>query len=327
LGLLTLACLVLLALPGGALAEPGAPAGAATEACPIRHIVLDVSYYCTAEFTLRASDGYRITVSGEAGNGPDDVELSARRGNEDVEYNARGTVTATGIEASFGRLGKVSLRFLPSGVVRRVRVAKTCVKSRPPVVSAQLGSFVGTIRFRGEGGYTKVRADRANGGLGDPLAIAPKLKCEAGLKSEKRQEAGVVRLTASDLAPHGGIYFEAWASPLSRLALLTGPSTPQDDAYTFIVFAVEKKERMIIFRAAVAPGPAGDFVFDSALSSATVIPPVPFSGSGSFQRDADGTIAWTGDLAVALPGRGSVPLAGPGLRATLSSNSSEFFSE
>jgi hypothetical protein len=67
---------------------------------------------------------------------------------------------------------------------------------------------------------------------------------------------------------------------------------------------------MRILRFAAALGGSETFVFDESLTSATVRPPFPFTGSGSFLRNPDGSISWTGTLAVSLPGLGSVQLTG-----------------
>jgi hypothetical protein len=55
-------------------------------------------------------------------------------------------VTPRSIDASFGQLGEVSLRFRPSGGVITVKTGRSCVVG----VRAQLGTFTGTARFRDE---------------------------------------------------------------------------------------------------------------------------------------------------------------------------------
>jgi hypothetical protein len=78
----------------------------------------------------------------------------------------------------------------------------------------------------------------------------------------------------------------------------------------FLAGAGEKMGQMRNLRFAVALSGPESFAFDEALNSATVSPPVPFTGSGSFLRNPDGSTSWTGTLAVDLPGLGSVPLTG-----------------
>ncbi len=281
---------------------------------------MNVTYSCASEFTLPGSNGYRITVSAEpSDSGPADIQLSAEGRNATVVYGARGTATRTSMKASFGRLGRVSLRFRPSGKVRRVKVPKKCLKERPPVVTARLGTYVGTIRFRGERGYTKVSAHHVNGGIGDPLANTnKKLRCEKPVtNAQTMRELKEVALSAS--AQRAGIAFQASRLPVqfSRVNSPAGASIPKQDHYLFWVFAGERAERMSIFRSVAAGGPASDFVFDDALASATVSPPLPFVGSGSFLRSADGSTSWTGSLRVPVPGLGTVRLTEPGFQAEL----------
>jgi hypothetical protein len=314
----SLAAVAILAQPGTASAIPVVTAAVPQEACPVGHIIVDVSYYCTAEFTLRGSNGYRIAVSSEnVGQGPSTIELSAQRRNEDIVYEAHGTVTPTSMRASFGRLGRVSLRFRPSGKTRQVKVAKRCHADRPPVVKAKLGTFVGTVRFQGERGYTKVSAHRATGGIGDPLAIRSEgPDCETSRsKAKKMQELESVALSASDPTAAIGFTVARAFGQLSRLGPPTALS-PQG-RYLFLLFAAERAEQMSILRSVAAVGSAGDFLFDNALTSATVSPPAPFTGTGGFQRNSDGSTDWTGTLSVPVAGLGMVRLTEPGFRAEL----------
>ena len=54
------------------------------------------------------------------------------------------------------------------------------------------------------------------------------------------------------------------------------------------------------------------------LTDATVTPPAPFAGAGTYQAESPTTAAWTGDLSIRFPGAiGIVPLTGPGFTARL----------
>ena len=75
-----------------------------------------------------------------------------------------------------GKLGDVSYRFLPSGQVLQ---STTEGGGYPLHAKARLGTFVGTFRFRGEGGYTAVTLHRIRGGVGAPTA--PINRREGGL--------------------------------------------------------------------------------------------------------------------------------------------------
>lgn len=303
------ACLAQIVMPGAASAS--ARDFGPSEACPVAHIRLNVNYECAEEFTLKGSNGYRITVSAdpEAG-GP--VKLSVEGHSGAAVYIAPGHATANTIRARFGRLGRVSVRFKPSGRERDVKVQEKCFRHRPPVVSSKLGSFVGTIRFRGERGYTRVSAHRAQGGIGDPLTnTSKKHGCEFHRSSaERRRELQSVSLEASSPDAEVFLFAGRLFGNQRRLASSGESAVPGEDRYAFVVGQAEKVGRMRILRLAEALGGPETFVFDEGLTSATVIPPFPFTGSGSFARNPDGSTSWTGTLAVSLPGLGSVPLTG-----------------
>ncbi|MGN6556736.1 MAG: hypothetical protein ACTHLH_01835 [Solirubrobacterales bacterium] len=273
---------------------------------------MNVTYSCAEEFTLRSSNGYKITVSADPEGTYNSVELTVEGHSGTALYIAQGHATASTIRARFGRLGRVAVRFEPSGRQRHAKLSKKCFRDRPPVVSSRLGSFVGTIRFRGERGYTRVSAHRAWGGIGDPLTnTSKKSGCDFHeSKAQRKRELESVILDAA--SPRAGITFTAGRlfgspPPLSP----SGKSAPSgNNRILFLAGAGEKIGRLRILRFAVAFGGPETFAFDEALDSATVSPPAPFTGSGSFLRNPDGSTSWTGTLAVSLPGLGSVPLTG-----------------
>jgi hypothetical protein len=80
------------------------------------------------------------------------------------------------------------------------------------------------------------------------------------------------------------------------------------DPFLFFVLESEKADGLSILRATAAVGKSSSFTYDPALTSAVVTPPAPFTGTGTFRRNADGSTEWSGGLAVALPGLGSVAL-------------------
>jgi hypothetical protein len=313
-GLLVVACLVaLVGLSGIASANPNTPKTFPTAACPVHgRIESNVSYSCAAEFTLRASNGYRITVSADPEGQTDEVVLSVEGHSGNVRYSVPGKVTTDTIQARFGNLGRVSMRFHPSGRERNVRVPKKCMKERPAVVTSRLGKFVGTMKFRGERGYTQVSARSALGGTGDPLANTPKkLQCDFR-ESEAEPERELESVTLEGAPPRAAISFNASRlfGDFPALAESGKPLPPKGDRYLFLALASEKVGRMSILRSTGALGESTDFAVDSDLTSATVQPPAPFTGSGSFLRNADGSTSWTGSLAVPMPGLGTVKLTG-----------------
>jgi hypothetical protein len=272
-------------------------------------------------FTLRGSNGYLISVLGAAG-GRDrsTVSLSAAHGSANATYTTEGTVSPTRMEASFGRLGAISLRFRSSGRVQHTPVPPKCrINGFPSVAKARVGTFIGTIRFRGEEGYTRISAHRITGRVGEPWAIlggGRKDQC-LSLGSGVNEAPGAL-LAASSAGEAAS--FSATAEPPSS-APVTGSApgvlAQQLGSYRFDGATMEKRSGMLISRSTSATGAAGDFIFGSALSSATLTPPDPFSGIGTFQRNADGSTSWTGSLSVSLPGRRKVRLTGPRFKSSL----------
>jgi len=270
---------------------------------------------CVSEFTLPASDGYKITVSGQDNGTGFNVALAIRGHNATTFYFARGHVTRTRIRASFGSLGLMDLHFRESDGVRRVKVPKRCLQRLPAVVTARQGTFVGTIRFVGENDYTHVAAQRIRGGVGDPLAIDQRLECERGPRGSARRHAHGVHLEAE-----GAVQFQAWAGLGWAFKPTTGPAVTEPGSATFTVAAIERRKGLLIYRTVVAPAPATDFLFEDTLDSATVTPPAPFTGRADFQRAADGSTTWSGDLSVQLPGLGPVSLVAPTFRSQLAND-------
>jgi hypothetical protein len=86
---------------------------------------------------------------------------------------------------------------------------------------------------------------------------------------------------------------------------------------SFAASRIERRPNMRIFRFAFADAKEQAFVFDDALTGATVAPPQPFSGSASFLSGAGGGPSWTGPLSVDLPGAEGVALAGEDFAARL----------
>lgn len=285
---------VALLLASGALA----PASAGAKASP------PPRSQPVAEFELKGSGGYSLTFVG----GGRSVALRATRGlGATVSYETRGRVTPGGIEATFGALGKVVVEFRPSGRVRRKPPPRRC---RGTVRKTYPGVFVGAIRFRGEQGYTRARANRVNGSM--ELRSAWRCKGGRGGKGEARRpqlpdldgESAVLQATST----RGRLVFGvvAYRPPEERGITL------------FAASSTERRTGMTIERTAITFGPDRAFAFDVALGTATASPPRPFGGGATLAPGPGGTTAWTGSLKVDLPGRKNVPLATPSFTANLS---------
>jgi hypothetical protein len=85
----------------------------------------------------------------------------------------------------------------------------------------------------------------------------------------------------------------------------------------FLAMAEQSSGRMAIVRYAFAIASSKAFRSNNALTSATVKPPAPFHGKGTYGADAQGERSWTGSLSASFPGSSGFPLTGPGFTVAL----------
>jgi hypothetical protein len=253
---------------------------------------------------LPAGNGYEIAVERTRGG----VTLTAfhgiKSGFASTSYTVRGKVSPQRIDARFGRFGRISVR-LKTERIRRGKLEEQC-SGKPETV--RYGVFVGTIRFRGEAGYTSVAARRAQG----RSSSGQRIKC---VFPNLRPGSGAAAQGSRQVPPSLG------ASQGRHRFFGVEVSSGRRRSILFSAGSLERRGRMEIFRNAFAEAPLSSFVFASDLSSATVQPPRPFQGEASFQRTpADPT--WSGTLSVDFPGRDDVRLAGPRFEPQLARDSS-----
>jgi hypothetical protein len=275
--------LVVLALPANALAGDG----------------FDL------KFQLPAGDGYEMTVAGYAATAAIGVsKLDRSNGRAWSTYVARGKVSPTAIQAGFGALGHVDMRFRPSGSVTYGKRHRHCIGADRYTIKP--GVFVGSLHFRGEGGYTSANVHRVKGKVVTPRF----LKCldsffeqfeHAGRKPAK-EKPKVTRLSAFTRS--------------GLTAMLFGASERAGKA-GYLAELEQTVGSLGIFRGVFVHGSSATFAFDNALSFAGVTPPPPFSGSASFRREPTGAKSWTGSLAVSFPGAPNVSLIDPRFKTQL----------
>jgi hypothetical protein len=251
-------------------------------------------------FRLQASDGYSIlafAVSQRAdGRGEFVLFVDGKDGT--ATYVSPATVTATRIDADLGALGVVSLDVLPSGKKRKLH--SHCA-SEPRMVNIEPWLFRGSFVFHGEEGYTHAISSSPH----EYMAFFLDLLCigaGSGEVSGPQRPGARLRLRA-----HRGEY---------HLDLQANKNRPSART-RFEVETHEERDGIQISRVRTAWAGAGAFAYDPQLRTASLQPPPPFSGRASFHRGAAPGNGWTGDLAVDLPGRSDVPLAGAGVDATL----------
>lgn len=246
-------------------------------------------------FVVEASEGYKVGVMsfGSA------VILVVFRGGHgkgltETAYLARGVSAPKRLQATFGRFGRVSMRFRQSrhrtwsGKRRDCRGADRFVKQR--------GVFVGHLEFRGEDGYVSVDLHRAKGAV---VTVAE--KCLPRQRSGPRAQSSSIFDE-----PPSALFATSWkgVDATSFLAL------ELDEKTESIALDEESRGKLAILRIALARKP-GPLDVNEAATSAHLSPPRPFHGTGHYAAAPDGTTIWAGNLSVNFPDRPRFPLTGP----------------
>ena len=253
-------------------------------------------------FELKASHGYRVGVIG-IGSAVI-LEVARNHGRAITAYVARGTVTPGRLEASFGKLGRVAMRFRPSANRTWEKPHRHC-KGSGRFLNRR-GVYVGDVRFSGEGGYISIHAHRAKG-----LVSTVASQCRGVPPATPTR-----RSTGS--RGGGGLELDflgaSWRHGVSSTSL--GAIALGGKALYFATTAQSQGE-LAIFRFAFVSGPGRGFTADNALTRAQISPPAPFKGTGAYRAAPDGTKTWSGGLSVNFPGAPRLPLTGPQFKAEL----------
>jgi hypothetical protein len=286
---------------GGAVAVAGLLAALVSLLLvPVSAFATDSDLKHSAILKLKASGGYSILVlaNSERADGRGDVALIVYRGHESVIYGAPATITATRFEADLGALGRIALDVAPSG---RKKTLRSRCGDEPDSFSFEPLAYSGSFEFHGEEGYaeasiaapreyTRFLIDGLCGGAGSGELSGRGLP-GARLRLRARRGSFRLNLQANKNRPKAGTRFE--------------------------IETREKRGRISILRDRTLWVGGGAFDYDPLLRAATLDPPAPFSGRASFHRSAAPADSWTGNLTVDLPGRSNLPLADPGVGATL----------
>lgn len=243
------------------------------------------------EFSRKASNGYSISFEANRGK----ATFAARSNSGSVMYSGRSSMSNGRVHFSLGKLGRIDVRFKPDGSVDHRRPPSYCTGREQTVRS---GAFVGSIRFRGENGYTQLNTHRVHGEMATPRSW--KCRFPSGGSTEK---TGVPMLVAR--TPHNRVVFIAiGGSELFPFRL-------------FIAGTSERRGALRIARSVLEEGKPFSFKAQGDLTSATVAPPKPFTGTAAFVRNADGSAEWSGTLSVSLPNAKGIALTGPTFTAEL----------
>jgi hypothetical protein len=228
-------------------------------------------------FSVKGSNGYRLEVSTD-GRSHVDVFVSDRTAY--VEYDAPARVTDGLVEARIGRLGKIAMKFVPSGPPERSDEPNGCHGPRP---NYQSGHVEGSFWFRGEHGYTSASTHRASAlsergftGLCQAGGRPEVPNLVARAKTGRRSVAVSVYFREYEVATHAEITELVGALSIWREVGLAAP----------------------LGAASVEPD-----------GSVLISPPSPFSGSVRYSAQS-AAARWAGNLSAVVPGLGPVRLAG-----------------
>jgi hypothetical protein len=261
------------------------------------------------------ADGGVLWLNKVVAGAGEEASLYFDRSNGGAKNFAQGRVNMR-----IGDLGRFRGRFVP-GSSTTVGLGAGCTGDPTTI---EKGHFVGSFSFHGENGFTTIDSTRARGRVtrqGETSCPEPHRHRggrdqEASRRErearERRQEE--FRLLSGDA--EGNIVFQADRE--------TSPEPKVGTPTSFSASAVERADGLQVVRSAstfeLGEDTATAFQVPNLaepLAEATVSPAAPFSGSASFHLESPTTAAWTGDLAVELPGVGTVPLTGEGISVGL----------
>jgi hypothetical protein len=260
---------------------------------------------------LKGSNGYAIDlISFDAKH----LVLAASRftgvGSQSVSYSVPRSPRRDELHASLGRFGHISLHFRPSGPTK---VQPEPDKCRGRDSTEQKGRFVGSIRFRGEHGFTSVHASSASGQVLHRFKkVCRRMhKPSYGGIEQKFVSLGASVKGAPDRASFGAYDLKSTSSPGAES--VTGSAS-------YTASTTERRGRMTVTHSASAFAESSTFAVSNPSAgpiAASVAPPFPFAGTATLEHGQGGASKWSGDLSVNLAGVGTVPLTGPSFTARL----------
>jgi hypothetical protein len=253
-------------------------------------------------FVIHGSNGYTIGVAtAPADRGePNRVYVQIVNSMGDVTYIAPARLDEDSIKADLGPFGKINMRWHPNG---RVGVLPVRCKYGHFHIYVDEGTYRGSVHIVGENGFTTGTAHQVRGKTG-------------------WYHLGGCGYSTSEGFPGPGILLEASIFesrlPKDSYRYLSVVQNRPGERVSYFASMGEKRGRFAIGLHAYAFGRPRTLTVDNPLSTGTIRPPAPFSGTGTFERIARHRPGrWRGDLTVDFPGRPDVPLAGKNFGATL----------
>jgi hypothetical protein len=326
------AAIVVLCLPGGAVARGGETwVVSGSGQGPARR---DGKEHVTQKFSLTGTNGYEVALHLEDRRRLrlDAVKADLRHGTvSNVLYSLKAPQRAHSddIKVKIAGIARIDVRFVPTKTIKSpVDEGPKCGTGS---LTTETGHYVGTISFRGERGYTRVRARSAPGSVERQAPHKCKLpkavehdpavekeeagtvdKLEAKEQKGKAEETGEVQMTAID--PGGEVFFAASRNELHPAGNNT--AEPTFEAFRFRHRGRLEEDSIVVQFASKG----SSFKLPDAAhptDEAVISPSSPFSGSATFHRNSANSVTWTGNLKVEMPAFGTVPLTGLRVEASL----------
>ena len=209
---------------------------------------------------LDGTHGYTIRVSGSngllKGKAPQAAAITAQKGHASADYLVQGTSTARELQGNFGDRGKVNMKFHVEKVTHPKPPHNCKGKTKRTV-----GTWKGTLKFRGENGYTKASAKSVDGDH-----VVEDLKCHIGGGGTPKTH---VQLSASSATP-GSATFSADVVKRSGAKPRFFASQSSSDG------------PVSIYRSTGVRGQPSQFTYDPGYTNATV--PLPKARSAAPAR-------------------------------------------
>jgi hypothetical protein len=248
-------------------------------------------------FKLKTASGFTVRVAAFGSS----VGVLVGRGKHDVSgYLARGVATSRRLQASFGRFGRLEMRFHPSTVPSKPGARPGCRgRHRHPELP---GTWEGTLRFKSDGGYVSVDVHRALGSIRRRGELCPSHRPRPATAS-----SGPFSSFSLDDSVAAG-----WHQGLEGAQVMGFEARK---GVLYLAFAQQAFGSVAILRVASVLAKPGTLSVNSALTHAEISPPAPFHGTGTYTAAPDGTTAWAGSLTVNFPGSPRFPLTGERFKA------------
>lgn len=217
------------------------------------------------------------------------------------------------VRADFGAIGKVALRFEPTGKPSKRRLPRGCEGPRPTL---EIGRLRGRISLEGEGGYFRASARRALG----MRERSFRLECRNGRAlnlppnlSLREVVAPTFSFSYSSSGGNIAVLSAAAKAEGRSIALRASHEAGGPPGAEVQVSSLESGDDMAIGRSLSLSGGKGTLrtsLPGAHPATATLTPAAPFYGEASFFETSARSHSWTGSLGAHLPGL-DLALTGP----------------